>query len=64
MDRLAELLNMHNQGWMKIGGTGEEFINLLVDDRNEMLKFYGDQLMEIKTINAELKQKIKMKGLN
>jgi len=67
MSRLNELLNVHKQGWMKVGGIGEEFIELLVAELNARavtVEMFGDQLIEIKKANALLKQQLKKKGVN
>ena len=67
MSKLNELLNVHKQGWMKVGGIGEEFIELLVAELNARavtVEMFGDQLIEIKAANALLKQQLKKKGVN
>ena len=67
MSKLNELLNVHKQGRMKIGGIGEEFIELLVAELNARavtVEMFGDQLIEIKAANALLKQQLKKKGVN
>lgn len=67
MSRLNVLLNVHKHGLMKVGGIGEEFIELLVAELNARavtVEMFGDQLIEIKAANALLKQQLKKKGVN